>query len=74
MFFFVVQALTLWSFHVLWLLERWQRQAGQGCSVAGWRRWGAEALIALATLRFDQPDWVFPAAVEDRTARLSTHQ
>ena len=74
MFFFIVQALTLWSFHVLWLLEKWQQQAGQ--EVRGWldALGESEALIALATLRFDQPDWVFPAAAQDGTARLSARK
>ena len=71
MFFFVVQALTLWSLHVLWLLERWQERAGQ--DVRDWLETlgEAEALIALATLRFDQPDWVFPAPIEGGEAKLT---
>ncbi len=71
MFFFIVQALTLWSFHVLWLLERWQGQAGQ--DVRGWLAalGEAEGLIALATLRFEQPDWVFPSVVEGGGARFA---
>lgn len=63
MFFFPVQVATLWSFHVLWLLERWQREAGPHT-----RTWLAalgefEALAALATLAFDNPGWAFPELV-----------
>jgi hypothetical protein len=67
---FVLQTLLLWDFHTLWLLERWQQQAGPHV-----RRWLAalgeiEALGALAGLRHDNPGWVFPrvAADEDRFA------
>ena len=64
MFFPVLQALTLWNFHVLWFLERWQRAAGQYA-----RDWLAtlsevEALSALATLAYDNPTWAFPELVE----------
>ena len=60
MLFLPIQLATLWSFHVLWLLERWQRDAGQSA-----RTWLValgefEALAALATLRYDNPTWVFP--------------
>ncbi len=59
-YFFPVEIATLWSFHVLWLLEGWQRTAG-----AHVREWlealgEAEALAALAALHFEQPGWVFP--------------
>lgn len=65
LYFFPVEAATLWSFHVLWLLERWQRT-----NRAHVRTWlealgEAEALLALAALHHDHPAWVFP---EVRTA------
>jgi hypothetical protein len=67
---FVLQTLLLWDFHTLWLLERWQQQAGPHV-----RRWlkalgELEALNALAGLRHDNPAWVFPrvSADEDRFA------
>jgi hypothetical protein len=68
MFFFLIQWLTLWNFHVVWLLERWQRTAGQHA-----RAWLAalgevEALAALAALRYDHPDWTFPAIRENQQA------
>lgn len=60
MFFFPIQIATLWSIHVLWALERWQRDAG-----AQARAWlvalgEVEALAALATLHYDNPGWCFP--------------
>lgn len=69
MFFFPIQISTLWSLHVLWALERWQTEAGPHA-----RRWLVvlgefEALAALATLAFDNPNWVFPQPSTD--ARIS---
>jgi hypothetical protein len=65
MFFAVIQATTLWTFHTLWLLERWQARSGGSV-----RRWldllsEVDALGALAALRFDQPTWAFPRVIED---------
>ncbi len=70
MFFFLIDWLTLWDFHVLWLLERWQSNAGRSA-----RAWlealgEIEALAALATLAYDHPDWTFPELVEDRSIVL----
>jgi len=50
----------VWDFHVLYALERWQRNTGGQA-----RRWldalgEAEALAALAALAHDNPDWTFP--------------
>ena len=55
-----LQALLLWDFHVLLLLEKWQRDAGP--SVRGWLAalGRFEALAALAALRFEEPSWAFP--------------
>jgi MutS-like protein len=55
-----LQALLLWDFHVLLLLEKWQRDAGP--AVRGWLKalGRFEALAALGTLRFEQPAWAFP--------------
>ena len=55
----VVQALTLWDFHVLALAEAWKARTG-----ARARDWFAalsefEALSALAGLRHDNPAWCF---------------
>jgi len=61
LFHFPIHALTLWDFHVLWLLERWQIRSGRRM-----REWfdalgEMEALGALAELRHDNPGWAFPA-------------
>ncbi len=63
-FFAIVQATTLWNFHSLWLLERWQRAAGS--HVRGWLATLSEldALAALATLAFENPTWAYPEIVE----------
>jgi hypothetical protein len=60
MVFAVIQATTLWNFHSLWLLERWQRAAGS--HVRGWLETLSEldALSALATLAFENPTWAYP--------------
>lgn len=57
----VVQALTLWDFHVLALAEGWQIRAGHQA-----RRWFEqlgefEALSSLASLAYDNPDWPLPS-------------
>jgi uncharacterized membrane protein YgcG len=61
---FLLQVLTLWDFHILALLEAWQRDAGRQA-----RRWltalgEIEALAALAALRFENPGWCLPEVVE----------
>jgi hypothetical protein len=60
MLYVPIQAFTLWDFHVLLRLERWKATAGRHT-----RDWAAalgvaDALAALSTLRFENPDWVFP--------------
>jgi hypothetical protein len=60
---FLLQVLTLWDFHILALLEAWQRDAGRRA-----RRWltalgEIEALGALAALRFENPGWCLPEVV-----------
>ncbi len=66
----LLQGLLFWDFHILLLLEKWQRDAGPKA-----RGWLAalgryEALSALAGLLYEQPDWSFPVvdAGEDRFA------
>lgn len=73
MFFILIQWLTLWDFHVLWLLERWQRVAGSHA-----RAWlealgEMEALAALATLAFDHPAWTFPTITPDELTLHGTN-
>ncbi len=68
--FIVIEAATLWSFHLLWLLERWKEHAGS--HVRAWLMvlGEAEALIALATLHFDHPAWTFPDLLEASEPRF----
>jgi membrane protein implicated in regulation of membrane protease activity len=63
-------ALFLWDFHVLLLLERWQRNAGP--RVRGWLATLGrfEALAALAGLKLEQPEWCFPM-VDSAADRLA---
>jgi ABC-type multidrug transport system fused ATPase/permease subunit len=70
MLYLPIQALTLWDFHVLYRLERWQLDAGR--RVRDWLAalGAADALAALAALCFENPDWTFPTIVEDEPARL----
>jgi DNA mismatch repair ATPase MutS len=76
---FVAQSVLLWDFHVLALLERWQRRNGQlvRCWFEALSEW--EALASLATLAHDNPTWAFPVianrAERDRTvcARSLAH-
>ena len=63
-FHVINQVLTLWDFHALWALERWQVTAGRDV-----RRWLAalaelEALAALGALAWEQPGWCFPRLTE----------
>ncbi|UCC84429.1 MAG: hypothetical protein JSW46_05725 [Gemmatimonadota bacterium] len=65
-----IQALTLWDFHVLWRLERWQLTAGRHA-----RRWlealaEFDALAAFAGLCYENPDWAFPEIIEAETPSL----
>ena len=57
---FFLQGILLWDFHILHLLENWQRDAGP--HVRGWLAalGRFEALSALAGPRFDHPGWAFP--------------
>ncbi len=57
---FLIQAFTLWDFHVLYALERWRAAAGS--HVRAWMTAVGEldALSALAVVRHDNPDWCVP--------------
>jgi hypothetical protein len=65
MVYMVVQGLIMWDFHVLALVERWQRRSGK--SVRGWFEslGELEALASLAALAHDHPDWTMPKLNED---------
>ncbi len=65
-----IQAFTLWDFHVLWRLERWQLTAGRNA-----RRWlealaEFDALATLGGLCYENPDWAFPEITEPETPTL----
>jgi hypothetical protein len=63
MFHFVIQALTLWDFHIVFALERWRRKSGGRI-----REWLAalgelDALSVMATAQRDHPAWSIPSMV-----------
>jgi ABC-type multidrug transport system fused ATPase/permease subunit len=66
LFYAIGQSVVLWDLHAWWWLERWKRQHGRHL-----REWLAaigriEALMALAGLAHDQPDWAFPIVERGR--------
>jgi MutS domain V len=65
-FHFIVQAVTLWDFHVLFALERWRQ--GAGIHVRDWLNTLAEmdALSSFAMARRDNPAWAMPGFNSDR--------
>jgi hypothetical protein len=69
----LITLVTLWDFHVLVELERWQARAAPHL-----RRWfGAlgefDALSALAWLRHDNPEWAFPE-IDEASSQLVARQ
>jgi ABC-type multidrug transport system fused ATPase/permease subunit len=58
--YLIFEFLFFWDVHCLDLLEKWK--AAHGSKVRGWfadlGQW--EALLALAKLAFDEPEWNFP--------------
>jgi hypothetical protein len=65
-FHFLVQAFTLWDFHVLFALERWRASTGRHV-----RDWldavgQMDALSSLAIARRDNPEWAMPQVDDDR--------
>ncbi|MBE3071349.1 MAG: hypothetical protein IMZ67_00105 [Acidobacteria bacterium] len=60
LFHFPIHAVTLWDFHVLWLLERWQTRAGRRMRAWFTAVGEMEALSALAEISHDNPGWAFP--------------
>lgn len=73
LFYAIGQSLVLWDLHAWWALERWKRQHGRylrGWLVAIGR---IEALMALASLAHDEPDWAWPI-VERGRDRISAEE
>lgn len=70
-FFFLMEWLALWDFHLLWLLERWQRKAGKHARAWLTALGEFEALLALATLAHDHPAWAFPSIGQDALKPLT---
>ncbi len=68
---FLIQAFTLWDFHVLVALERWRRAAGT--HVRDWLDALGElgALSALSTARRDNEKWAIPDLHEEPVVRAS---
>jgi ABC-type Na+ transport system ATPase subunit NatA len=71
MLYLPIQALTLWDFHVLLRLEKWQLRAGSRA-----RSWmsalgASDAMAALAALKHDNPGWVFPEISDGGTPVLA---
>ncbi|MGH9374224.1 MAG: MutS family DNA mismatch repair protein, partial [Vicinamibacterales bacterium] len=66
-FHFLIQAATLWDFHVLFALDTWREDAGP--RVRGWM--GAlgelDALSAFAQIKADNPRWGMPSVTEAGT-------
>jgi hypothetical protein len=67
---FALQVLVLWDFHVIDGLEGWQLRHGRAL-----RTWlGAltelEAIAALATLAYENPDWTYPTLDDALPARF----
>jgi DNA mismatch repair ATPase MutS len=56
----VIQALTLWDFHVFGRLEAWRRRVGPHARawLEGLAEW--EVLAAFGGIAFDQEDWTLP--------------
>lgn len=69
--FFPINLVTLWNFHVLWFLERWQRTVRDRIRTWLVAQGEIEALAALAALAYDQPAWIFPEIVEDRPPEVA---
>lgn len=62
--YLVFEFLVMWDAHVLWELEKWKSK--HGGKAKGWfeslGKW--EAIMALAKLADDHPDWQFPEVVQ----------
>ncbi|MEM7414646.1 MAG: hypothetical protein AAF389_04055 [Gemmatimonadota bacterium] len=68
MIYHVVSPLVFWDVHVAWGLERWRRRAGANAPAWFEALGELEALSALATLAWDEPEWAAPTIVEGEAA------
>lgn len=66
---FVIQAATLWDFHVLFALERWRREIGP--HVRDWLEAAGDidALACFGAVRHDNPSWCQPVLGDEREYR-----
>jgi energy-coupling factor transporter ATP-binding protein EcfA2 len=57
----VIQALTLWDFHLVFAMERWRTRSGR--QVRGWldALGSIDALAVLSAVRADEPHWAIPS-------------
>lgn len=66
-FYLIFNLLTLWDYHNMIILEKWKANSGRYL-----KEWleglgEIEALSSLAIIRHDNPDWVMPEILEDKT-------
>ena len=71
LFYIPLQIVTLWDFHVLWLLERWQQRHGRHVRIWFQALGEFEALNSLAGLAHDNPDWAFPEIDESSSTLVA---
>ena len=60
MAYFIVQSITLWNFHVVYLLERWKVKFSPNIQKLIASSSEFEATCSLASLKFENPKWTFP--------------
>lgn len=62
--YLVFEFLVMWDAHVLWELEKWKEKHGGKAKIwfESLGKW--EAILALAKLAHDNPDWNFPKVVD----------
>lgn len=69
---FIVHTLTLWDFHVVDALDRWQLEHGRVMRARLRALGELESHAALATLAHDNPTWGFPVFHGDDTRTIET--
>jgi hypothetical protein len=66
--YLVFQFLFMWDIHVLDRLERWKKRYGRNARDWFFALGQWEAILALSKLAHDNPDWVFPEIVDQKSA------